>query len=37
MLYIQVEDFMAEAEQFSDGRGNLDYKTFAETMLSGED
>eukprot|EP00339_Tiarina_fusa_P012044 CAMPEP_0117034754 /NCGR_PEP_ID=MMETSP0472-20121206/24723_1 /TAXON_ID=693140 ORGANISM="Tiarina fusus, Strain LIS" /NCGR_SAMPLE_ID=MMETSP0472 /ASSEMBLY_ACC=CAM_ASM_000603 /LENGTH=74 /DNA_ID=CAMNT_0004744017 /DNA_START=31 /DNA_END=255 /DNA_ORIENTATION=- len=32
-----VEDFLAEAEQFSDGRGNVDYKSFAECMLSGGD
>ena len=32
----QVEDFMAEAQQFTDGRGNVDYKAFSQCMLGNE-
>eukprot|EP00011_Vannellida_sp_DIVA3-517-6-12_P006458 CAMPEP_0114622108 /NCGR_PEP_ID=MMETSP0168-20121206/9571_1 /TAXON_ID=95228 ORGANISM="Vannella sp., Strain DIVA3 517/6/12" /NCGR_SAMPLE_ID=MMETSP0168 /ASSEMBLY_ACC=CAM_ASM_000044 /LENGTH=74 /DNA_ID=CAMNT_0001833321 /DNA_START=34 /DNA_END=258 /DNA_ORIENTATION=- len=32
-----AEDFLAEAQQFSDGRGNVDYKAFSECMLGNND
>eukprot|EP00008_Paramoeba_atlantica_P004906 CAMPEP_0201475784 /NCGR_PEP_ID=MMETSP0151_2-20130828/1153_1 /ASSEMBLY_ACC=CAM_ASM_000257 /TAXON_ID=200890 /ORGANISM="Paramoeba atlantica, Strain 621/1 / CCAP 1560/9" /LENGTH=77 /DNA_ID=CAMNT_0047855977 /DNA_START=124 /DNA_END=357 /DNA_ORIENTATION=- len=30
-----VQDFLAEAQQFADGRGNVDYRAFADMMLLG--
>eukprot|EP00013_Stygamoeba_regulata_P018013 CAMPEP_0177669230 /NCGR_PEP_ID=MMETSP0447-20121125/23310_1 /TAXON_ID=0 /ORGANISM="Stygamoeba regulata, Strain BSH-02190019" /LENGTH=75 /DNA_ID=CAMNT_0019176043 /DNA_START=83 /DNA_END=310 /DNA_ORIENTATION=+ len=31
-----IEDFLAEAMEFADGQGNVDYKSFAECMLSAD-
>jgi hypothetical protein len=34
MLCAQVDEFLAEASNFADGAGNVDYNSFAQLMYS---
>jgi hypothetical protein len=34
MSSVQVEEFLAEASNFADGAGNVDYNSFAQLMYS---